>query len=271
PTFAEPTPLAEVLRAADAGRYDVLEYVVLDYAVIVWHIGSGAVHVRNVFLPRGELAAKVNRLRESVAKGKDVPFDTTTARELFLFLFAPMKTFIKSDHIVIIPHEELHSVPFHAFQDPADGRYLGQMYRVSCAPSATVLNTLKTGGNLAGSAIVAIAGPNLPQAPLEVQSIGRLFPAERVTRLLNASATKDELRRRSGGADVLHLAAHAYFDPIEPLLSYVQLAPSSNSDGHLLAAEMYGFPLAHARLVTLSACQTGGATARSEEHTSELQ
>src|SRR5207248_6020076 len=70
PTFAELTPLAEVLRAADAGRYDVLEYVVLDYAVIVWHIGSGAVHVRNVFLPRGELAAKVNRLRESVGKAR---------------------------------------------------------------------------------------------------------------------------------------------------------------------------------------------------------
>src|SRR5947207_11408899 len=171
PTFADLTPLADVLRAADAGRYDVLEYVVLDYAVIVWHIGSGSVQVRNIFLPRGELAATVNRLRDSVAKGKDVPFDTTTARELFLFLFAPMKTFIKSDHVVIIPHEELHYVPFHAFQDPADGRYLGQMYRVSYAPSATVLNSLKTGGNLAGSAIVAIAGPNLPQAPLEVQSI----------------------------------------------------------------------------------------------------
>jgi CHAT domain-containing protein len=261
PTVAELTSLADVLRAADAGRYDVLEYVALDHAVIVWHIGSGAVHVRDVFLPRGELAAKVDRLRESVAKGKDVPFDAATARELFLFLFEPMKPFIKSGHLVIIPHEELHYAPFHAFQDPADGRYLGQMYRISYAPSATVLNRLKTGGNLAGSAILALAGPNLPQAPLEVQSIGRFFPPERVTKLLNASATKDELKRRAGGADVLHLAAHAYFDPIEPLLSYIQLAPSSSSDGHLLAAEMYGFQLARARLVTLSACQTGNATA----------
>jgi len=262
PTFREPVPLAEVLRAADAGAYDVLEYVVLDYAVIVWHIGSGGVHVRNVFLPRAELAAKVDRLRESVAHGKDVPFDATTARELFLFLIEPMRPFIKSGHLVIVPHEELHYAPFQAFQDPANGRFVAQAFGLSYAPSATILNNLKPGGDLSSSTILAVAGPDLAQAEGEVQAIVRAYPSGRVHALLNGSATKQEVERRAAASDVVHLAAHGTFDQLEPLLSYVTLAPpATGGDGHLTAAEMYGLPLARARLVTLSACQTGRATA----------
>lgn len=260
PAFSEPVPLGEVLQGATAGRYDVLEYLVLDTGVIVWHIGSGGVHVRNVFLPRAELGAKVDALRKSLVNPR-TPFDTQTAREMFLFLVEPMLQWVKSGTLVVVPHEDLHYVPFQVFQDPSDGRFLGEKVRISYAPSATVLSRLQPGGGLAGSSMLAVAGPRLPAGVDEVKAISRLYPAGRVTLLLDEAATEEEVTRRVAGQGVLHLAAHGVFDGPEPLLSYIELRRSSGADGRLTAAEMYGLPLGQARLVTLSACETGRAEA----------
>ena len=49
---------------------------------------------------------------------------------------------IKGRHILVVPHEELNSIPFQALQDPATGKYLGESFAISYAPSATVLATL---------------------------------------------------------------------------------------------------------------------------------
>src|SRR4029077_17944504 len=51
------------------------------------------------------------------------------------------------------------------------------------------------------------------------------------------------------------------FNAAEPMLSYVALAPGTNDDGRLTAAEMFGLPLDNSRLVVLSACDTGRAEA----------
>jgi CHAT domain-containing protein len=260
PSFSEPASLGEVLQGAAAGRYDVLEYLVLETGVVVWHIGSGGVHVRNVFLPRGELAAKVDALRKSLVNPRTL-FDAQTSREMFLFLVEPMLQWVKSGTVVIIPHEELHYVPFQVFQDPSDGRFLIEKVRISYAPSATVLSRLKPGGGLAGSSMLAVAGPGLVEAEAEVKAIARLYPAGRVTLLVGDAATEEGVTRRVASQGVLHLAAHGVFDPVNPLLSSIELRPSSGADGHLTAAEMYGLQLGQARLVTLSACETGRAEA----------
>jgi CHAT domain-containing protein len=260
PSFSEPAPLAEVLQSTAAGRYDVLEYLVLDTGVVVWHIGSGGVHVRNVFVPRAALAAKVDALRKSLANPR-TPFDLQTSREMFLLLVEPMLKWVKSGTLVIIPHEELHHVPFQVFQDPSDGRFLVEKIRVSYAPSATVLGRLKQGGGLAGSSMLAVAGPGLVEAEAEIKTIARLYPAGRVTLLLGTAATTEEVTRRVASQEVLHLAAHGVFDPVNPLLSSIELRSSSGADGHLTAAQMYGLQLGRARLVTLSACETGRAEA----------
>lgn len=260
PSFSEPASLAEVLQGAAAGRYDVLEYLVLETGVVVWHIGSGGVQVRNVFLPRGELAAKVNALRKSLANPR-APFDAQTAREMFLFLVEPMLQWVRSGTLVVIPHEELHYIPFQVFQDPSDGRFLAEKVRVSYAPSATVLGRLKPGGGLAGTSMLAVAGPGLVEAEAEVKAIARLYPAGRVTLLVGDAATEEAVTRQAATQGVLHLAAHGVFDSVNPLLSSIDLRQSSGADGHLTAAEMYGLQLVQARLVTLSACETGRAEA----------
>ncbi len=60
--------------------------------------------------------------------------------------------------------------------DPASGKFLGETYAVSYAPSATVLSTLDQKPNLKNSHLLAVADPDIHHAKEEVNAIGALYP-----------------------------------------------------------------------------------------------
>ena len=101
----------------------------------------------------------------------------------------------------------------------------------------------------------APATARLPGSRAEVGAIRRLF-GPRATVLDGAEATKRALRQSGTGYDVLHLATYGVLNRRNPLFSYVELAADSSGDGRLEAHEIYGLAV-DARLVVLSACQTG--------------
>ena len=152
----------------------MLEYLVLEHAVILWHISADAVRVRNVFLPRSQLMEKVRKLGDSLSD-RNRPFDERTARELFLFLVQPAKEWIRSERLVVIPHEDLNYLPFQALPDPADGRYLGERYALSVAPSATVLLGLTRAAAMVGASALAVADPDLVAGQDEAQAVARIY------------------------------------------------------------------------------------------------
>jgi CHAT domain-containing protein len=187
-------------------------------------------------------------------------FDQQTARELFLLLIQPALQWIKSDRLVILPHDDLHYLPFQALIDPANGRALGERFALSYAPSADVLLRLKRVDNLRAGRLLAVADPGMAEAQREVAAIGKLYPQG--ARLISNPLVKEgELKRMVGAYDLIHLSVHGRFVAQEPLLSHLKLAPHDNEDGQLTAAEMFGLPLQNARLVLLSACETGQAQA----------
>jgi CHAT domain-containing protein len=262
---ADTVPLAAVQQSAATSGYDVLEYAVLESQVIIWHIGKSGVHVGSVFLPHDQLRRKVDGLRNTLSNPR-VTLDTMASRELFLFLVDSMLHHVTTDHLVAVPHEELYSVPFQVLQDPADGRYVGERFRVSYAPSAGVLQRLHDIGSLAGSTVLAIADPEQPFMEKEAKTIAGLYPGSKVLALKDRQdkrGIKSHLEQFSGGYHVLHLAAHAQFNDNEPMLSRILLSTPDPKDGKfsadvtLTAAEMFALPLGQTRLVTLSACETG--------------
>jgi CHAT domain-containing protein len=256
---AAPASLAALQASMRDEGYETLQYLVTESAVIVWHIRADDVFVRNVFLPRAELIRKVAELNRRLREPQTA-FDPTMANELFLFLVQPVLARVRSERVVVIAHEDLANLPFQVLRNPADGRYLGERFQISYAPSATVLLGLRRSAPLAGARVLALADPALPAAAPEVQAIGKLFAGRSLVQYDTLVREKD-FKTMVADYDVVHLAVHGNFDAGEPMLSHLGLTHGDGEDGKLTAAEMFGLPLARNRLLVLSACETGRAEA----------
>ncbi len=256
---SKPADLAALQKSMREEHYEMLQYLVTEDAVILWHIAPDSVLVRNVFLPRTLLAEKVTALLKSLGR-PEPDFDETTAKELFLFLVQPVLSHIQSEHLVVVPHESLHNLPFEALKDPTDGRWLGERFPITYAPSASILLDLKKSSIPRDARLFAAANPTLEEAVPEVEAIAKLFSGKNRV-VVDHLVRKREIEEWVHGFDVVHLAVHGRFDAGEPMLSYVELAPGDSDDGRLTAAEMFGLALNKSPLVVLSACETGRAEA----------
>jgi len=247
--------LTAVQSALRQDSAELLYYYLVDWAVILIHIGPDSVDVRDVFLPRYELKTKVKGLVDSMSK-RETAFRDDLAKELFLFLIQPATQWLRTDRLIVIPEGDLDSLPFQALEDPADGTFAGERFQITYAPSASTLLQLKKRRDLAGASVLAAADPSLPGGPQEVKTLVSLYPARHRV-LADSLIRKADLLQWAGRYDILHLAVHGEFDAEEPLLSRVELAPRPGGEGDLTAAEMFGLPLEKTQLVTLSACETG--------------
>jgi CHAT domain-containing protein len=160
--------------------------------------------------------------------------------------------------LVIVPHAELHYLPFAALLD-RDGRFLVQRYEIAVTPSASVWLALgdRSTGRVATGVLAFAPRPDaLPASRQEVAAIARLAGADVLT---GGAATESAFRREAPSRRVLHLATYGVLNKQNPLFSFVELAPGGDQDGRLEVHEVFGLRLA-ADLVVLSACQTGLAS-----------
>jgi CHAT domain-containing protein len=191
----------------------------------------------------------------------------------------------QADQLILVPHRFLHLLPLHClpFCNPTT-TLLDQFSRgVRFAPSMQVLDVVQKRPQTPLQSLFALQNPteDLLYTDLEVAEIQALF-APRATVLQRQEATKTAMAQQSAvvaNSACLHFSCHGYFNFLQPELSALILAGSTikpapldadpnrylaQRDGSALdlsqcltLLDLFELDLRQARLVALSACETG--------------
>ena len=178
-------------------------------------------------------------------------FSTTqeSLHRLYLELIGPIRDVIKGQHLVIVPHESLHSVPFHALFDGSN--YLIDLFTVSQAPSASIyVQCCRKRANHNGvPLILGVATQQTPCVDDELKSLATIFPDAKL--FFGPDATEMVLRQNGPTSRLIHIATHGVFRQDQPMFSGICLG-----DTFLSLYDLYSLKLP-ASHVTLSGCSTG--------------
>lgn len=242
--------------AADAA---LLEYVVGRDSTSLLCLTSQALHGITIPVSGANLTAKVELLRDLIG---DAGHDEwrAPASSLYQQLIGPAADagWLRGiKRLYLVPHGILHYLPFAVLRNGTgdQARFLVDQYSLKQLPSASLLTATPTAFSRAGKLLsIAPARARLPYAAQEAESVAQLFSPDSLA-LVGNNATKARFTRIAGNYDLLHLATHGSFNRLNPMFSGIQLQPEGADDGTLHVFEIVDLQL-HARLVTLSACET---------------
>jgi CHAT domain-containing protein/tetratricopeptide (TPR) repeat protein len=180
-------------------------------------------------------------------------------KKLYGWLVEPIKPYLSTKVIGIIPHGNLHHLPFAAITDGK--QYFGEQYTLFALPSASALRFIHTRPTPTASNVLVLGNPKndfglppLQNAEKEANAIANMYGSRA---LIGTQATKSALFSQANLSDIIHLAAHGEYNAKNPLFSTLYLAKESGGGGRLDAYEIYGLNLKLKNsLVVLSACQT---------------
>ncbi|MCY7348382.1 MAG: CHAT domain-containing protein, partial [Pyrinomonadaceae bacterium] len=223
-----------------------------------------------------ELAERMSEFRDQIARNS--PAFKANARFIYDGLLADgMPLFKDKKHLVIVPSGVTCDVPFQALMNE-NGRYLIEDYSISYAPSLTTLaemqaNRRKLATQKYVGDFLAFGNPklsaetaaklrvryrsgkleNLPEAEVEVNTIGKFYPNNKI--LTGGNATETVWQTEASKYRILHLATHGLSDAEKPLYSHVLLSANLDDDGLIEGREIAAMNLT-AEMVVLSACET---------------
>jgi len=272
----EPLTLEEIQRRMPE-RTQILQYHVLGDKVLAWLISPGEFEARPLNIKAVPLSTKVKDYVRLVREGHDAGQETAAARELYEILVAPLEPRLNAGRqLCVVADKVLNRLPFAALVSNASGRRLFEERALVHSPGASVFvvasESARVKGQAAGEGVLSVGDPAfdrekfrglppLPAAEREAREVAALYEAQP---LLGAEAGEAEVTSAMRGAGLIQLATHYVIDKGSPLRSSLLLAgdarrggASPSTDGELQTFEVYRMKLPRARLVVLSACQTG--------------
>jgi hypothetical protein len=159
--------------------------------------------------------------------------------------------------ITLIPHGPLHRVPFSALLHQTDGPVL----RYALSSTMLARQRQQLGTQAAWDAPLSLAlgynsvnggenGRSLCYTEAEVKQVATRLGG---TAWTGPEPKKERLRTAAATCRWLHIACHGWFDDTDPLASYLE----TGAGERLTAREVLNGWQLSAKLVTLSACETG--------------
>jgi CHAT domain-containing protein/predicted negative regulator of RcsB-dependent stress response len=243
--------LSEIQKLLDADT-TLVEYFVTGTRTLAFIITRNRLEAVALNVPQKDLENKIRVF------GSNRLSTVKNLQALHKDLIAPLKNHLTTRTIGIVPHGQLHYLPFAALTE--DGkRYLIDDHPLFTLPNASVLRFLpqkrkpKTGTVLALANRKARALPSATSLEKQVEEIASMYSTKPLT---GNDATESALRSKAGQAEILHIAAHGEYKPDTPLFSTIYLSEDTANDGQLEVHEIYGLDLRKVtNLVVLSACQ----------------
>ncbi|MFN8241875.1 MAG: CHAT domain-containing protein [Bacteroidales bacterium] len=257
---AEPVSI-EKLQSHLGKTSALLEYWLSNNNIIIWLITGNDIKCKSVPVIQAELTSLVENTRKAIQSNRQSESDRGL-RSLYDKLILPFEKEISGfSDLVIIPNGSLHFLPFQALQDN-NGEYFVEKHNVIYAPSSGVYIVCKDrpvskGSNLMGFALADMeleGRQSLPGTDDELKRISLLFP-ERLA-LKGKEGTESMVKNNASRYNFIHFATHGSYNFKQPLYSYLLFPPGENEDGHLNVYEVFEMNI-NAKLVTLSACETG--------------
>ncbi len=252
----------------------VVRYGRLRDRLLVWVISRDGIGFEERNLPRRLLADRLGSLRQLLRDpAAGALLDTVLADLGANLLPRAVHHLPDGGSLVFVPDDSIAGVPFAALRDE-QGRYLGDRFTISAAPSLEVYRrAMERGGAwsapVAGS-ILVVADPRfdrglfpamqpLAGARLAGERLGTIHPGATV--ITGQAATEPGLMEALAGHRVFHFEGHAVTDPANGARNGLLLAPADparpdRESSLLRAEELADLDLAHVRLVVLAACST---------------
>jgi len=268
--MVRPTNVAEIQQLLPPNE-TLVEYYGDEINLFVFVVSHD--DVKGIKLKTHEIGKKIHDFRKNIMidleidrgvavnNRADIRLDQVVkcGQALYNDLIRPLDDIVTTKNITIVPHGELHYLPFNALHTGKE--YLIDRYSIRLLPSANVMTFLKDSHKNNAGSLLAFGNPDLgdpifdlPGAQKEAMAIAESIPAAKV--LLRKQATETAAKRYGGLFRSLHFATHGTFDAEVPLTSGLLLADDDENDGILTVGELYEMRL-NADMVTLSACETG--------------
>jgi CHAT domain-containing protein/Tfp pilus assembly protein PilF len=255
----EPLNLKEAQQLLEPG-VTMLEYFVVGQRVLLWVVEKDRVRFASSPIDRRDLVRKIGVLRESVLQPGEKEKFSNLSQELYKLLIEPALPHIRGRELLIVPHDVLHYLPFHALLS-SEEKYLIQDYPVYYLSSASLMQFTREKRRASRESALVLGNPslgdpayNLRFAEREAKEVAVVYPKSAV--YLKEEASKPRAVSFSPKFEMLHFAVHAEFNEDDPLSSALLLAPEGGGDGRLRVEEIFSLNL-NADMVVLSACETG--------------
>jgi CHAT domain-containing protein len=251
-------PNLEKIAAAIPEKTALIEFYIAPNRTLFTFVvtSEGLVDCIMVPLKSIDLPAKIAQFRAELEYGVEgVP----TGGELWAILFEPIfKRIWPMVRLLIVPHRELHYIPFSALWFQLQNRegqfYMCQRFGHSILPSAAFLPLClalpRTPLQSGRSRVLGNPTGDLPYAAEEAKQVASLLGS---SPLLGPEATRAAFLDAPRDLAVIHVASHGEQNEIDPLLSRLLLADGSATVEDIMESHL------STGLLTLSGCVTGMA------------
>ncbi len=256
-----PLSLVEI-QARLPENLQVVQYAVLPERLAIWIVSRTRFDLVEKQVTASELESKIDAYQAAIA-GKDPPAQIQQAGQDLYALLIPADL-AREKQLCFVPDKSLHQLSFATLVSPS-GKYLLNDYALFYAPSASVLVVATENAQRkeprGSERLLSIGNPDfdrednpnvvdLQDAEAEAKVVAGNYPAS--TELIGEEATKEKFLLKFTKVEVVHFAGHFVANRQSPGNSKLLFA-----GGDLRSSELSAYKLPQAKLMVLSACETG--------------